>query len=312
MLPFVLVKDRFDLVPVLAGRDDSGGMIGVIMGRGELVTFEPSDVVSAISHDPAAVYSGIELQQTARLRLAAEAVRRVPRYQPRGQLFQPLPSGELSGFPSEQLLRHRNMTPSAETIRLSAIFAGSTIMVGIEQAEKGYACLVETFKKRGRQFAPVDEILSCIQPLGLVEMRSALYEGSERWAPQVQEAIKSGLKDRALRKHLLLETSPPRGLSLAKVSFVLALLGHDCICLDARLMNRMFGAKAHKIEQGWKSASELAIKRYEAVEDAFLKGNRYYDTSDPVGRARAQWMSWESVGGQGAKHSVWLDVVSDG
>lgn len=55
--------------------------------------------------------------------------------------------------------------------------------------------------------------------------------------------------------------------------------------------------------------SELSLQRYEAVEDAFLAGNRYYRAADPIGRARAQWMAWESVGGKGATHSVWLNIV---
>jgi hypothetical protein len=112
------------------------------------------------------------------------------------------------------------------------------------------------------------------------------------------------------------ETDLPVGLGVTKMSFTLALLGQDCVCLDARLLVRMFGSrdKATDVESGWGKSgshvSELSLTRYEKVEDAFLKGNPMYDAKDPIGRARCQWMSWESVGGQAAKHSVWLSVVS--
>ena len=56
--------------------------------------------------------------------------------------------------------------------------------------------------------------------------------------------------------------------------------------------------------------TELGLKRYEQVENSFLARNPFYDPSDPIGRARAQWMSWESVGGKAATHSVWLNVVT--
>src|ERR1700675_832469 len=98
------------------------------------------------------------------------------------------------------------------------------------------------------------------------------------------------------------------------MSFTLALLRHDCICLDTRLMTKMVGVDADTTERGWGKdgdhVSELSLKRYEAVEDAFLEGNRYYTPGDPLGRARAQGASWESVGAQGATHRAWLNVVS--
>jgi hypothetical protein len=68
------------------------------------------------------------------------------------------------------------------------------------------------------------------------------------------------------------------------------------------------------VESGWGKSgsrvSDLSLRRYEKVEESFLSGNPFYRAGDPVGRARAQWMSWESVGGKAATHSVWLKVVS--
>ena len=56
------------------------------------------------------------------------------------------------------------------------------------------------------------------------------------YAPVIQQAIKSGLRHRDLRRHLVRETDLPTGLGVTKVSFTLALLGHDCVCLDGRLL----------------------------------------------------------------------------
>jgi hypothetical protein len=225
--------------------------------------------------------------------------------------FQPLSGYAVTGYPEvrAQLLKHRAETPSIETIRLSAIFAGSTIMVGIEQAEKAFSCIADLFRQRGRQFPTLEEIRGCILSIGLLEMRSRMYSEVAAWAPAAQSAIQRGLKDNALREFLVLSTDLPTGLSLAKVSFTLALLGHDCICLDARLLQRMYGAKGREVAKGWGKGGKLGLARYEAVEAAFLAGNPFYRVDDPIGRARAQWMSWEEVGGAAASHAVWLGVV---
>jgi hypothetical protein len=97
------------------------------------------------------------------------------------------------------------------------------------------------------------------------------------------------------------------GLSIA---FILALLGQDCICLDARILSRIYGDEGKAMSSAFsRPPTEGVLNRYEAVEDAFLEGNPFYRRSDPIGRARAQWMSWESVGGKPATHSTWLNVV---
>jgi hypothetical protein len=310
-LPFLLVDEGPDTVPVLAGVDDEHGLIGFDLVREKILSFGPDNVLGTVSIDPAACFYGVELRwEKAFARPLAAEASVIPRYAPRGYKFQPLPKNLVSGFPATQLRRHRRELPSLETIRLSTIFAGSTIMVSIEKAEESFACIADLFVKRGQRFAPLSQILDCIHGLGLHRIRSGLYRESEAWAASVQAAIATGKRDRELRKYLFLESRLPIGISLAKLSFTLALLGHDCVCLDARILGRMFGKKQDAVLQSWKGRTELALKRYERTEDAFLKGNRLYNPKDPIGRARAQWMSWESVGGKPAKHSVWLDVVS--
>jgi hypothetical protein len=159
----------------------------------------------------------------------------------------------------------------------------------------------------------LDEVRGCIWPLGYHKSREQLYTQAPKWAPLVQQAFRQGLKDRDLRRHLFLHTETPYGISLAKLSFVLALLGQDLVCLDVRILDRMFGAGRGKdYSKTWDvPGRELSIERYERVEDAFLRGNPFYDPRDPVGRARAQWQSWESQGrpARPEAHHAWLDVV---
>ena len=310
-LPFALV----DGVPVFVGLEDAQ-LVGISVPDGDVAMFDAGEVTGFVSIDPAAVFYGAAMERQEEMQQAAAAPqrRRAGRFQPRGQLFTPLPRGEVSGFPSSVLLGHRTETPSLDTVRLSSLFAVSTVRTSIEQAEKSFSCFVELYEAAGRTLPDVAEIKRCFR--GLQNTKSKMFSEVAAYAPVIQQAIRSGLRDRELRRHLVRETDLPTGLGVTKVSFTLALLGHDCVCLDGRLLNRMFQPRdrALEIEAGWgktgKHVSELALSRYEAVEDAFLEGNRHYNARDPLGRARAQWRSWESVGGKGATHSVWLKVVT--
>ena len=311
-LPFVVARDARDDVPLFVGLEN-GELVGISVPGGETFTLDTQDVIAAVSSDPAAVFWGLEVDWVeAYLRKVAEA-RHAPSYRPRGARFDPhdLP---LSGFPSETLLRHRAQVPSVDTIRLSGLFAVSTVRTSIEQAEKSFNCFVELYQARGRELPDIADIRNCFR--GLQNTKSRMFYEVAEYAPVIQDAIVAGLRDRELRRFLVRETDLPVGLGVTKMSFTLALLGHDCVCLDARLLGRMFGShgEALGIEKGWEKrgshVSELALRRYEKAEDAFLAKNPFYNAEDPIGRARAQWMSWESVGKQAATHSVWLNVVT--
>lgn len=309
-LPFVLVRSGRTDTPLFSGIEN-GTLVGILVPSGEAFTFEPEEVVAAMSVDPAAVYWGIAVEWArAAQRRAAEAPKRIPA---KGHLFDP--SLPMTGFPEDTLLRHRGEVPSVDTIRLSGLFAVSTVRTSIEEAEKSFNCFVELYEKKGRQELPdIADIRGCFR--GLQNTKSRMFFEVAEYAPVIRDAIARGLRDRELRRYLVRETDLPVGLGVTKMSFTLALLGHDCVCLDARLLVRMFGSrdKATDVESGWGKTgahvSELSLARYEKVEDAFLKGNPFYQVGSPIGRARAQWMSWESVGGAAAKHSVWLSVVS--
>ena len=107
--------------------------------------FDAHEVTGFVSIDPAAVFYGASMERQGEMQQAAAAPkRRAGRFQPRGQLFTPLPKGEVSGFPSDVLLRHRTTTPSLDTVRLSSLFAVSTVRTSIEQAEKSFSCFRRT------------------------------------------------------------------------------------------------------------------------------------------------------------------------
>ena len=312
-LPFVVARDARDDAPLFVGIE-SGDLVGISVPGGESFTLEPQDVIAAVSGDPAAVFWGLEVDWVeAYLRKVAEA-RHAPLLPPPRGPFRParpaavgLPVGHAPPSPSPGA---RASTPSA----CPDSFAVSTVRTSIEQAEKSFNCFVELYQARGRELPDIADIKNCFR--GLQNTKSRMFYEVAEYAPVIQDAIVAGLRDRELRRFLVRETDLPVGLGVTKMSFTLALLGHDCVCLDARLLGRMFGSaqKGVEVENGWgktgKHVSELSLRRYEKAEDAFLAQNPFYDAADPIGRARAQWMSWESVGKQAATHSVWLNVVS--
>jgi hypothetical protein len=60
-LPFVLVRHGADTLPLLAGTDDAGQLVGLTVPGGDLFRFDPADGFAAMSADPAAVWWGLAL-----------------------------------------------------------------------------------------------------------------------------------------------------------------------------------------------------------------------------------------------------------
>lgn len=279
------------------------------------------ELTGMLKEAPAVPYVGGK--ETEDVRVVREAAKPL-RYGPQGIKFTPIApkrlGGDLNvtGYPEVRptLLKHREHPPTVETIRLSMIFAMSTIRVRIEEAENRFRCILDLWgDKPGAPIEPWDEmqLMECFR--GLQNAMADYMIGASDYAPTIHNAIaKRKLRDRELRRHLALETKLPKGLGMAKLSFTLALMGQDAVCLDTRIMERMFGDEALKVEKRWGkradgTLSDTQVDHYERVEDAFLDRNPFYRQNDPIGRARAQWMSWESVGEQAATHSTWLDVV---
>ena len=133
--------------------------------------------------------------------------------------------------------------------------------------------------------------------------RPAWYIGYEAFRSQLVEAIAGGERDDRLRRMLALDVGLPRGLGLAKLSFVLALLGNDCGCLDARIVGWAFtrstaDAFLHRIATKRKNGTftDTTYQAYRSAELRILRVAPFYDPADPLALARAQWMLWESLG----------------
>jgi hypothetical protein len=97
------------------------------------------------------------------------------------------------------------------------------------------------------------------------------------------------------------------------------MIGQDLCCLDTWILGFMYAkdidddndrrSTADRLSGFWHKHSPTSLKRYEQVEDAFLKNNAWYDPDDPIGRAQAQWMCWEWATGAPAYHRPWLEVT---
>lgn len=318
-LPFAIIDADGYFPPVLLGYSEEDGIIGLEFPSGDLWEVHPEDIVAGVTTENAAVFGCIRAAWTKLVwgerAVANRSRKKFPKFVARGHDFPLLPAGVLSGFPAaaSTIRRHRDTVPSLDTIIVSSLFAVSTVRTSIEQAELSFDCFGKLYNARTRTMPPVEELKSCFR--GLQNSKSSMFSSVADYASEIQKAIKMGYQDRELRSVLALESELPTGLGLAKLSFTLALLGHDCICLDGRLLSVLFKAKdkrAHfekMIGKNEGAFSDRALLTYEAAEDAFLKGNPHYDANDPLGRARAQWLSWEGVGGKGAEHRVWLDLL---
>ncbi len=130
-----------------------------------------------------------------------------------------------------------------------------------------------------------------------------------------------GLSLAVCRRALSVDRALPTGMSLAKLSFTLALVGNNCGCLDARVLAWAYGSP-QKVDEAAKylttktvsgRVSEERYERYRAAERKILTATPYYDPKDPVGLARAQWMLWEQMGKAGPEqhdHKEFFDVAA--
>jgi len=208
------------------------------------------------------------------------------------------------------------------TVALVGVFCLTTVQRPIETAEQAY-----------RSFGPV--LLAALEhgvmpTEGEVErlVRSAHVGGLEKtlarnvvamlhYAPWLAERLQ-GSRDytRGFRNRIALDRIP-NGLSLAKLSFLVSILGRDAACIDARLYDSFFKGDREAIRRALKGVekskgriSELKLKRYKNLEDR-LKRTRFWDSQWPMPYAQAQWRMWESLGEEPAEHDSLWSVVPE-
>ncbi len=285
-----------------------------------------ADLDGVVSASPSACFFGVELTWAEQERRRANPL--AIDLGARGDRFEAFPPGIASGFPMAEafLQQHRRYPPSPEVVLLCVAFSVSTVQTSIAAAERGFSCFSRLYPPGG-PVPDADQIRQCFLSAGTGFQNNRTHQilSVGDWGVEVIAALRGGLQDRELRRFLATQTDLPKGLSLAKLSFTLALLGQDVICLDARIKGRLFSTEAEEKEfdratdKSGRRLRNEAIDAYEATEDSFLAGNRYYRPEDPIGRARAQWMSWESVGHKTkagvvvtpATHEVWWTAVAE-
>lgn len=166
--------------------------------------------------------------------------------------------------------------------------------------------------------------------IGLVALIPRYVRSCWTWAEALHAALKQGLKDRELRRHLSVNVGLPLGLGLVKLSFALELLGHNIACLDKHMLGILVGgdtveaakargekimgelsekdnskaAQDRQLQPDWKFIKTASIDGYEKYEDALVSGNEFFSRDDPMSYARCQWMTWEVLRGEATLHDA--------
>lgn len=224
-------------------------------------------------------------------------------------------------FARDAALFWRSHGVNDQAVLTAGVFALASIQTPIRQTLKLTALLTPHLVV-GR-LPPADVLESmCVQSgVGLQRSRPQWFAEFERYVPQITFRVNQlAQRDNSLRRSLCIDTPLPTGMSVTKLSFTLALVGNNCGCLDARILNWAYGKNATKAAQELtkKTAdgrlSEARYEKYRRAEHRILSGTPYYNADDPVGLARAQWILWENLGESGPEvhdHREMFEAVRD-
>lgn len=246
-----------------------------------------------------------------------------------------------SGYPLawERVRRWREgVAPDWRTVALAAMFARTTVRRTIVAAEAYYRKVGPVLRDAMRiGWRPSEGELR-----GLLGDRSKVASTMDDaevfleildWAPWIADAM-SGSHDYTRRfRDDVAKTWCPKGLSMAKVSFTMSIVGRDAACIDARILNYYSGyykaktperaeeaqRRALLAAQAWGRRSRVegargltdgAVMAYREFENK-LKRLPVYDPKWTMPLARAQWMFWEQLGSTSgsADHAALWDVM---
>jgi hypothetical protein len=285
----------------------------------KVVTLADDDVV-AVSNGGGAFFAP-ELDRSAmRLRprlLANPAIAPIP-FRRRVAVAS---AGVVTGYTAyanESALFWRQHGANAQTILTAGVFALASVQTPIDRTLQLTAMLmpylVEGKLPARRRLRTICEKAG----VGLQNSRPDWFQAFEKYVDDI-EARSGDLLDDDFRKDLCENTVLPKGLSITKLSFVLALIGNNCGCLDARILNWAYGDDSSKVAKdiASKTRGHVSPARYQKYRDAevsILSQTPYFNPEDPVGLARAQWMLWEQLGEGGAEyhdHKEFFDAVVD-
>lgn len=233
-----------------------------------------------------------------------------------------LQSAFTSGYPAlarAHALRWRKKPASPKIVLAAGVFALASVRVGIDVTLRMLEFLTPHLVA-GVLPSRKALVAMCVQTgAGLQESRPDWFLSFADFVPQIEGRMRAGMRDDELRRELCVNTRLPLGMSVAKLSFTLALLGNNCGCLDARVLQWAYGDEREDV-QGRLSektrAGKVSPSRYDdyvRIERNILTRTPYYDPEDPVGLARAQWMLWEQMGESGPEqhdHREFFEVAS--
>lgn len=199
------------------------------------------------------------------------------------------------------------LAPDWRTISMIGVFAVATIQVPIEQAHEAYSEYAPMLREMISRDAPPQrrELASLpgLRETGLIDTRLRTFASVIEWAPWLERRLRSSDDySRAFRDRVA-KSNVPDGVGLAKLSFLVSLLGRDAACLDARLVKYYYPDReeALKLIKAWGrkladgTFSDTVLARYKSEENR-VKRTRFYEPTHPMPLARAQWMLWESLG----------------
>ena len=226
-----------------------------------------------------------------------------------------------TAYARDTALFWRNYGVSEQVILCAGVFALASVQTGIANTLRLtsylHPYLVENELPDRKTLVDM-----CVRAgVGLQESRPDWFLSFQEYAETIDEMLnQEGLRDDELRRVLSLENPLPKGLSITKLSFILALIGNNTGCLDARVLNWAFGDNADQVAKAISKKTErgtvsvLSYLRYEDLEDDILTRTPYFNPEDPLGLARSQWMLWEQLGKSGPEyhdHQEFFDAVVD-
>ncbi len=282
--------------------------------------------------------------------LAANRGEVIPLFSAKEELSKPRHGGAefVSGYPLAWAYVRRWRDEVAidwRTIALCGLFARVSIQRPIEEAEMLYRLFGPTVRDmmsrpkppsaaQMRRLRGIKGTRAATGGHGLDDARS--FEDIIKWSRWVaQQSLEAQDYGRSFRDDIV-EAWAPWGLGTAKVSFTLALSGHDCACIDIRMLRFFLGgyeddmseverdafekrraafesavnARSRKKSTVFPGATGMttgAVKKYSGMEDA-LSETTYWDPDWPMPYAKAQWMLWETLGrtaGTANHHALW-------
>lgn len=301
-------------IGILDPRPPSAELVTYDLGLSKLVELRSEQVIAVADGDPARVTFAPRLRAEAvALPMAANRGGKVVRFPLRRR---ERPAGyTVTGYDvyaKDAALFWRRHGVGTQPVLAAGVFALASIQTPIATALRLFDMLAPYVLND--ELPPDEDLALIVQTSGAglddpQRGRPAWFRQFFDYRGTIVGAVADGLRDNPLR-NALAESGMPRGLGLAKLSFVLSLLGSDVGCLDARIVGWAFKAEVanaflqrinRKRQDG--SFSPATYRAYRDAELRILTRTPWYDRADPVGLARSQWILWEQLGRPGELHT---------